>query len=125
MSQVDKDSRRLFSARWPAVPVAAVLIASCMSITEPPKGGNVLNPVVAKVKVGTVCGTPFRALLDDVDVTSLFSPAAPSSGVTQASFASLSSGAHTLTTSADVQHWFHCSSSAAAGRAAALASAGR
>lgn len=106
MNQLNRGSRRGFPVRWPVLLLAALLIASCMSITEPPKGGNVLNPVVAKVKVGTVCGTPFRALLDGVDVTSMFSPSSPSSGTTQASFASLSSGAHTLTTSADVQHWF-------------------
>ena len=88
------------------LPLLGFLIASCVSITEPPKSGNVLNPVVAKVKVGNTCGTPFRALLDGVDVTSRFSPASPSSAVTQATFAGLSSGMHTLTASADVEHWF-------------------
>ena len=85
------------------------LISSCVFITEPPKSANVVNPVVAKVTVGNVCGDPFRALLDGVDVTSQFLPPSPSSTVTQATFPSLSSGAHTLTASAGVQHWFWCS----------------
>lgn len=82
------------------------LIASCVTITEPPKSGNVRNPVVAKVKVGNACGDPFRALLDGVDVTAQFLPSSPSSSVTQATFPGLASGAHTLTASAGVQHWF-------------------
>src|SRR5688572_30309271 len=89
------------------------VLANCMTITAPPKSGNVLNPVVAKVKVGNVCGTAFRAFLDGLDVTSQFSPASPSSTTTQATFAGLSSGTHSLTASADVQHWFlfpYCSS---------------
>ncbi|WP_157604275.1 hypothetical protein [Rhizobacter sp. Root1221] len=86
-------------------PLLGFLIASCVSITEPPKSGNVLDPVVAKVKVGNACGASFHALLDGVDVTSQFSPASPSSVVTEASFSGLASGMHTLTASAGVQHW--------------------
>jgi hypothetical protein len=82
------------------------LISSCVTIQEPSGGANILNPVVAKVSVGSVCGDPFLAMLDGVDVTSQFIPIAPSSTVTQTTFPSLASGAHTLTASADVQHWF-------------------
>lgn len=88
------------------VPPICLLIASCVTITEPPKSGNVVSPVVAKVKVGTACGTPFRAMLDGADVTAQFSPTAPSSAVTQANFPGLASGPHTLTASAGVEHWF-------------------
>lgn len=88
-----------------ALSLLGFLIASCVSIIEPPNSGNVVSPVVAKVKIGNVCGSPFRALLDGMDVTSQFSPASPSSVVTQASFPALTSGAHTLTASAEVQHW--------------------
>jgi hypothetical protein len=89
------------------------LLINCVTITAPPKSGNVLGPVVAKVKVGNVCGTAFSAFLDGLDVTAQFSPVAPSSTSTQATFSGLSSGTHTLTASADVQHWFlfpYCSS---------------
>src|SRR5262245_29518935 len=70
--------------RSPLPPLLGVLLASCMTITQPPNGGNVVSPVVAKVDVGNVCGTPFRAMLDGVDVTAQFSPSAPSSTTTQA-----------------------------------------
>lgn len=92
------------------------LVSSCVSIIEPPKGANVVNPVVAKVKVGNACGDPFQVLLDGADVTSQFSPSSPSSTTSQATFPALSSGPHTLTASAGVEHWFlvtYCSRASA------------
>lgn len=82
------------------------LLASCVTIIAPPKSGNVVSPVVAKVKVGNVCGDAFRAMLDGVDITSQFSPVAPSSTTTQTTLQGLASGTHTLTATAEVQHWF-------------------
>lgn len=98
-SRKDRRAHRLLS-----LPLLGLLLTSCVTITDPPKGGNVLSPVSAKVKLGTVCGTPFRAFLNGADVTSQFSAASPS--LMQALFAGLPSGTHTLTASADVQHFF-------------------
>lgn len=106
MSDQHRTPDRVVCGRRLLVPPLLLLIASCMTITAPPDSGNLVNPVVAKVKVGNVCGTPFRAFLDGMDVTSQFSPLSPSSTETQASFSGLSSGTHTLTASAEVQHWF-------------------
>ena len=101
--------------RLPVPTLLGCLLASCMSITAPPKSGNVLNPWW-EGQSRQCLRNGFRALLDGLDVTSQFSPASLSSTTSQATFPGLSSGTHTLTASADVQHWFlfpYCSSASA------------
>jgi hypothetical protein len=80
------------------------MILGCgVQIIRPPGGGNVRNPVAAKVKINQPCGNPFQAHLDGSDVTSLFSA---SSTQPQATFPGLTVGAHTLNANAGVTGFF-------------------
>lgn len=78
-----------------------------LQITRPPAGGNVTSPVMAEIKFRSdLCGRPFRASLDGIDVTSQFFPPAASNGQTQAIFHGISPGSHALTGSADMDLGF-------------------
>ncbi len=99
-------SKRVVGLNLLVLILFVLLLTSCLTIKEPVGGANIRNPVVAKISVGTVCGTPFWATLDGVNVTSQFLPLAPSGTLAQATFPGLASGAHTLTASAEVQRWF-------------------
>lgn len=98
-----QSSNRFYGNRVLVFLLAGVLVSSCVTIKQPPRGANTRNPVVARVDVGRVCGRPFQAFLNGSDVTSQFFPSSPSSTESQATFPSLPGGSNTLTANAEVE----------------------
>jgi len=85
----------------------SLLIGGCVTITQPTQGSVVSNPVAAAVtvKLPQYCDS-FKVTLDGADVTGQFSPLPPGGTPSQANFASLAGGNHTLAASANtLQYW--------------------
>ena len=90
-----------------------LLVMGCgIRIISPSAGGNVRNPVVAKVKFQSrPCGAPFQAVMDGSNVTGSFSGTPSSGAELQATFPGLAAGPHTFGASAGTEGLFGCGSS--------------